>query len=194
MDIWRTGEYANLEVEDHFDYQDELSGKGQGMKRSNSITNVLPPLLTKEEKDVPIKTDKNKRESLITPKKSEKEVTLQVATSSANSKLTKAEKKQIKRDLLEFAKQLQGGPNKESQLRQNLILIEEGLEAKICEGSTASSILNDHKKNVTKNKTGKAYTKFEDSADRVSEIRACRLPDFSCKPESEEVSALSLQS
>ena len=76
MDIWRTGEYANLEVEDHFDYQDELSGKGQGMKRSNSITNVLPPLLTKEEKDVPIKTDKTKRESLITPKKSDKEVTL----------------------------------------------------------------------------------------------------------------------
>ena len=76
VDIWRTGEYANLEVEDHFDYQDELSGKGQGMKRSNSITNVLPPLLTKEDKNKPIKADKTKRESLITSKKSEKEVTL----------------------------------------------------------------------------------------------------------------------
>ena len=78
-----------------------------------------------------------------------------------------------------------------------MILIEEGLEAKICEGSTASSILNDHKKNVTKNKTGKAYSKFEDSADRVAEVRAAassRLPEFPCKPESEEISALSLQS
>jgi len=60
-------------------------------------------------------------------------------------KLSKAEKKQIKRDLMEFAKKSQG-LNKESQLRKNLIETEEDIEAKICEGSQARTILNDHRK------------------------------------------------
>ena len=39
---------------------------------------------------------------------------------------------------------------KESELRKNLIKTEEALEAKINEGSEASSILKDHRKNVNK--------------------------------------------
>ena len=35
-------------------------------------------------------------------------------------------------------------------MRKNLIEIEEAHEAKICEGSKASSILNDHRKNMKK--------------------------------------------
>lgn len=64
--------------------------------------------------------------------------------------LSKKEKKQIKRDLMEFAKKLQG-QNKESLQRQNMIQTEEAQEAKICEGSQASSILNDHRNKVLGN-------------------------------------------
>jgi len=46
---------------------------------------------------------------------------------------------------MEFAKKSQG-LNKESQLRKNLIETEEDIEAKICEGSQARTILNDHRK------------------------------------------------
>ena len=56
--------------------------------------------------------------------------------------------------------------NKESLMRKNLIETEEGWEAKICEGSQASSILNDHRKIMSK--IGMAAM-AEDSADRVSE-------------------------
>ena len=64
-------------------------------------------------------------------------------------KLSKAEKKRIKKELLEFSKKKQG-MTKESELRKNLIKTEEALEAKINEGSEASSILKDHRKNVNK--------------------------------------------
>jgi len=70
-------------------------------------------------------------------------------SSTAYYKLSKAEKKQIKRDLLEFAKKSQKN-NKESQLRKNLIENEEDLEAKICEGSEASKFLQDHRKKKEK--------------------------------------------
>lgn len=59
-------------------------------------------------------------------------------------KLSKGEKKQIKRDLLEFSKKSQG-LTKENLLRKNLIKTEEAKEAKICEGSAASSILKNHR-------------------------------------------------
>ena len=39
---------------------------------------------------------------------------------------------------------------KESELRKNLIKTEEALEAKINEGSEASSILNDHREKALK--------------------------------------------
>ena len=64
-------------------------------------------------------------------------------------KLSKAEKKRIKKELLEFAKKKQG-MTKESELRKNLIKTEEALEAKINEGSEASSILNDHREKALK--------------------------------------------
>ena len=51
-------------------------------------------------------------------------------------------------------------------MRKNLIETEEGWEAKICEGSQASSILNDHRKIM--NKIGMAAM-AEDSADRIHE-------------------------
>ena len=63
--------------------------------------------------------------------------------------LSKAEKKQIKRDLLEFAKRSQG-LTKENLMRKNLIETKEAQEAKICEDSQASRYLNDHRKNVKK--------------------------------------------
>ena len=49
---------------------------------------------------------------------------------------------------------------KESEMRKNLIKTEEALEAKINEGSEASSILNDHRKNAKK------VPKPDDQADK----------------------------
>lgn len=63
--------------------------------------------------------------------------------------LSKQEKKRIKKELREFAKGKQG-LTKENELRQNLIKTEEALEAKINEGSQASSLLDAHRKNVKK--------------------------------------------
>ena len=57
--------------------------------------------------------------------------------------------------MLEFAKK-KHGLTKENLLRKNLIMTEEAQEAQICEGSQASSILEDHRKNkkkTVKNKT-----------------------------------------
>lgn len=89
-------------------------------RRTVSIVNVLPVLNGAVDPDQP-------------------------ASQAAYEKLSKAEKKQIKRDLLEFSKKTTQRKNKDEQ-RKNLIETEEDLEAKICEGSEASSILKDHRK------------------------------------------------
>ena len=65
--------------------------------------------------------------------------------------LTKQEKKQIKRDLKEFAKSIKGG-TKGNIHRKNLIEIEEAKEDRICKGSQASEFIKEHKKNKTKKK------------------------------------------
>ena len=65
--------------------------------------------------------------------------------------LTKQEKKQIKRDLKEFAKSIKGG-TKGNVHRKNLIEIEEAKEDRICKGSQASEFIKEHKKNKTKKK------------------------------------------
>ena len=65
--------------------------------------------------------------------------------------LTKQEKKQIKRDLMEFAKVIKGG-TKADKNRKALIEIEEAKEDKICKGSQASEFIKEHKKSKTKKK------------------------------------------
>ena len=100
------------------------------MKRSTSFTNIMPPICNQ----VAINTGAGtsaKEENLAA---TGGVAASRDSASGLNYRLTKAEKKQIKRDLLESAKSLQG-LNKESKLRKNLIETEEDLEAKICEGS-----------------------------------------------------------
>lgn len=120
LNIWTCGDFA---TERHDEDDDDLGEDGK-QKRSSSITNILPQVdETTEDFGAPSRT--------------------------TYYKLSKAEKKRIKKDLLEFSKKKQG-LTKENELRKNLIKTEEALEAKINEGSQASSILNDHRKNMKK--------------------------------------------
>ena len=97
-------------------------------KRASSFVNIMPVVKTSSDEMAPSEQ----------------------AETTPYYKLSKKEKKQIKKDLLEFSKKLQG-QNKESLQRLNLLIqTEEAQEAWICEGSEASSILDNHRRNKKK--------------------------------------------
>lgn len=72
-------------------------------------------------------------------------------------RLTKAEKKQIKKDLLKFTEKSKEQSKEGQQKIEVLIKSEEAWEASLCKDSQASNILNDHK-NKAKKKTDQQNT------------------------------------